>query len=71
MVLRWASSFATLDAAREVGAAVSAYGHIITTIHFLIIDFAVFMSKWYGSRVTEASAKEAEAVIEAALEVTN
>ena len=39
MVLRGASSLATLDAAREVGAAVSAYGHIITTIHFLMIDF--------------------------------
>ena len=51
-------SFATLDVAREIGAAVSAYGCIITIIRLLLIDFVVFMSEWYVNLVEVAFAKK-------------
>ena len=59
---------ASLDAARETGAAVFAYGSfIMAIINFLIIAFVVFMLVRYVNKVKEASAKqEEEAPAEAA-----
>lgn len=51
-----------LDAARETGAAVFAYGAFITAcINFLIIAFVVFMLVKFVNRLKEASAKKEEA----------
>ncbi|MBT2130174.1 large conductance mechanosensitive channel protein MscL [Aliiroseovarius lamellibrachiae] len=57
---------ASLEAAREAGAAVFAYGaFIMAIINFLIIAFVVFMLVRYVNKVKEATAKEEE-VVEAA-----
>jgi large conductance mechanosensitive channel len=51
-----------LDAARETGAAVFAYGAFITAcINFLIIAFVVFMLVKFVNRLKDAAAKEEEA----------
>ena len=57
---------ASLEAAREAGAAVFAYGaFIMAVINFLIIAFVVFMLVRYVTKVKEASAKK-EAFVEKA-----
>jgi len=67
VVLRGEGDFATLEATREAGAAVFAYGaFIMAIINFLIIAFAVFMLVRYVNRVKEASAKKDEAVVKVA-----
>lgn len=53
--------FATLEAAREAGAGVFAYGaFIMAVINFLIIAFVVFMLVRYVNKVKEAAEKEEE-----------
>ncbi|MDA5092657.1 large conductance mechanosensitive channel protein MscL [Aliiroseovarius sp. KMU-50] len=60
---------ASLDAAREAGAAVFAYGaFIMAVINFLIIAFVVFMLVRYVNKVKEAAEKEEEEVVEDAPE---
>ena len=57
---------ASLEAARESGAAVFAYGSfIMAIINFLIIAFVVFMLVRYVNKAKEAAAKEEEAADEA------
>lgn len=57
---------ASLEAAREGGAAVFAYGSfIMAIINFLIIAFVVFMLVRYVNKAKDAAAKEEEAVEEA------
>lgn len=57
---------ASLEAAREAGASVFAYGSfIMAIINFLIIAFVVFMLVRYVNKAKEAAAKEEEAVEEA------
>jgi len=57
---------ATLDAARESGAAVFAIGSfIMAIINFLIIAFVVFMLVRYVNKVKEANAEAEEAAPEA------
>ena len=57
---------ASLEAAREAGAAVFAYGaFIMAIINFLIIAFVVFMLVRYVNKVKEATAKEEEVAEEA------
>ncbi len=52
---------ASLEAARETGAAVFAWGaFIMAIINFLIIAFVVFMLVRYVNKVKEASAKAEE-----------
>ncbi|WP_299348444.1 large conductance mechanosensitive channel protein MscL [uncultured Shimia sp.] len=52
---------ASLEAAREAGAAVFAYGaFIMAVINFLIIAFVVFMLVRYVNKVKEAAAKAEE-----------
>ncbi|SHJ47585.1 large conductance mechanosensitive channel [Shimia gijangensis] len=52
----------SLEAAREAGAAVFAYGaFIMAIINFLIIAFVVFMLVRYVNKVKEAAAAEEEA----------
>lgn len=52
----------SLDAAREAGAAVFAYGSfIMAVINFLIIAFVVFMLVKQVNRVKDAAKKEEEA----------
>ena len=60
--------YETLEAAREAGAAVFAYGSFITAvINFLIIAFVVFMLVRYVNKVKDmAVKKEAEAPAEEA-----
>ena len=54
---------ASLEAARESGAAVFAYGaFIMAVINFLIIAFVVFMLVRYVNKVKDASKAEEEAV---------
>jgi len=56
----------SLEAARETGAAVFAYGaFIMAIINFLIIAFVVFMLVRYVNRLKEKAAKEEEAAEEA------
>ena len=56
---------ASLEAAREAGAAVFAYGaFIMAIINFLIIAFVVFMLVRYVNKVKEAAEKEEEAPAE-------
>jgi large conductance mechanosensitive channel len=58
---------ASLEAAREAGAAVFAYGaFIMAVINFLIIAFVVFMLVRYVNKAKDAAKKEEEAVVEAA-----
>ncbi len=58
---------ASLEAARESGAAVFAWGaFIMAIINFLIIAFVVFMLVRYVNKVKEASAKKEEEVAEEA-----
>ncbi|MDJ0630438.1 MAG: large conductance mechanosensitive channel protein MscL [Rhodobacter sp.] len=58
---------ASLEAAREAGAAVFAYGaFIMAIINFLIIAFVVFMLVRYVNKVKDAAEKEEEAPAEAA-----
>lgn len=53
--------YATLDAAREAGAATFAYGSfIMAIINFLIIAFVVFMLVRYVNKVKDAAAKKEE-----------
>lgn len=53
---------ASLEAARETGAAVFAYGaFIMAVINFLIIAFVVFMLVRYVNKAKEAAKKEEEA----------
>lgn len=60
------SEGASLEAAREAGAAVFAYGaFIMAVINFLIIAFVVFMLVRYVNKVKEAAKKEEDAVEEA------
>ena len=57
---------ASLEAARESGAAVFAYGSfIMAIINFLIIAFVVFMLVRYVNKAKDAAAKEEEAAEEA------
>lgn len=57
---------ASLEAARETGASVFAYGaFIMAIINFLIIAWVVFMLVRSVNRVKDAAAKEEEAVEEA------
>ncbi len=57
---------ATLEAAREAGAAVFAYGSfIMAVINFLIIAFVVFMLVRFVNKAKDAAAKEEEAAEEA------
>ena len=57
----------SLEAAREAGAAVFAYGSfIMAIINFLIIAFVVFMLVRYVNKVKDAAAKQEEVVEEAA-----
>ncbi len=52
---------ASLEAAREAGAAVFAWGaFVMAIINFLIIAFVVFMLVRYVNKVKEAAAKEEE-----------
>ena len=52
---------ASLEAAREAGAAVFAYGAFINAvINFLIIAFVVFMLVRYVNKVKDAAAKKEE-----------
>jgi len=58
---------ASLDAAREAGAAVFAYGaFIMAVINFLIIAFVVFMLVKSVNRIKDAASKEEEAPAEEA-----
>ena len=58
--------YPTLEAAREAGAAVFAYGaFIMAVINFLIIAFVVFQLVRYVNKVKDAAIKEEEAVEEA------
>ena len=57
---------ASLEAARESGAAVFAYGSfIMAVINFLIIAFVVFMLVRNVNKIKDAAAKEEEAAEEA------
>jgi large conductance mechanosensitive channel len=57
---------ASLEAARETGAAVFAYGaFIMAIINFLIIAFVVFMLVRYVNKVKDAAESPAEEVAEA------
>jgi len=52
---------ASLDAAREAGAAVFAYGAFVTAvINFLIIAFVVFMLVRYVNKVKDAAVRKGE-----------
>ena len=56
----------SLEAAREAGASVFAYGSFFMAVfNFLIIAFVVFMLVRYVNKVKEASKKQEEAVEEA------
>ncbi|MDA7426136.1 large conductance mechanosensitive channel protein MscL [Thalassococcus lentus] len=56
---------ASLEAARETGAAVFAYGaFIMAIINFLIIAFVVFLLVKWVNRMKEEAAKEEEAAAE-------
>jgi len=58
---------ASLEAAREAGAAVFAYGaFIMAVINFLIIAFVVFMLVRYVNKVKDMAEREEEVVEEAA-----
>ncbi len=57
------TEYASLEAAREGGAAAFAYGaFIMAIINFLIIAFVVFMLVRKVNQIKEASAKEEEVV---------
>ena len=57
--------FASLDAAREAGAGVFAYGSfIMAIINFLIIAFVVFMLVRYVNKVKDAAIAKEEAAPE-------
>ncbi len=65
-VMSGEGEYASLEAAREAGAAVFAYGaFIMAVINFLIIAFVVFMLVRYVNKVKDATAAEEEAVEEA------
>ena len=58
---------ASLEAAREAGASVFAYGSfIMAIINFLIIAFVVFMLVRYVNKIKDAASKKEEVVEEAA-----
>lgn len=60
------STYDTLEAAREAGAAAFAYGSfVMAIINFLIIAFVVFMLVRYVNKAKDAAAKEEEVVEEA------
>jgi large conductance mechanosensitive channel len=61
IVLSGDETYASLDAAREAGAGVFAYGaFIMAVINFLIIAFVVFMLVRYVNKVKEAAEKKEE-----------
>ena len=58
---------ASLEAAREAGAAIFAYGaFIMAVINFLIIAFVVFMLVRSVNKIKEAAAKEEEVAVQEA-----
>ena len=58
---------ASLEAAREAGASIFAYGaFIMAIINFLIIAFVVFMLVRYVNKIKDAAEKEEEAPAEEA-----
>lgn len=58
---------ASLDAAREAGAAIFAYGAFLTAvINFLIIAFVVFMLVRYVNKIRDLAARKEEAAAEEA-----
>ena len=58
---------ASLEAARETGASIFAYGaFIMAIINFLIIAFVVFMLVRYVNKVKDAASKKEEAEAEEA-----
>jgi len=60
------ATFASLEAAREAGASVFAYGaFIMAVINFLIIAWVVFMLVRYVNKAKEAAKKEEPPVEEA------
>lgn len=60
------TEYASLEAAREAGAAAFAWGSfIMAIINFLIIAYVVFMLVRYVNKAKDAAAKEEEAVEEA------
>ncbi len=61
------ATYESLEAAREAGASVFAYGSfIMAIINFLIIAFVVFMLVRYVNKVKDANAKTEEEAVEAA-----
>ena len=61
IVLKGDGEYATLEAAREAGAATFAYGSFIMAVfNFLIIAFVVFMLVRYVNKVKEAASKKEE-----------
>ncbi len=67
VVLSGDGEFASLEAAREAGAAVFAYGSfIMAVINFLIIAFVVFMLVRYVNRVKDMAVRKEDEPAEAA-----
>lgn len=67
LVLNSDESFASLEAAREAGVAVFAYGaFFMAVINFLIIAFVVFMLVRYVNKVKDATMKKEEQTAEEA-----
>ncbi|WP_425052931.1 large conductance mechanosensitive channel protein MscL [Psychromarinibacter sp. S121] len=67
LVLSGDGEYASLDAAREAGAAVFAYGaFIMAIINFLIIAFVVFMLVRYVNKVRDMAVRNEDEPAEAA-----
>ena len=67
IVLKGETTFLSLAAARDAGAAVFAYGaFLMAVVNFLIIAFVVFMLVRYINRIKDASKKQEEKVAVAA-----
>jgi len=61
------AAYASLEAAREAGASVFAYGaFIMAVLNFLIVAWVVFLLVRYVNKVKEAAKKEEEAAPEPA-----
>jgi large conductance mechanosensitive channel len=55
------TAYASLEAAREAGASVFAYGaFLMAVINFLIVAFVVFMLVRYVNKIKEAATKQEE-----------
>ncbi|EAQ03678.1 large conductance mechanosensitive channel protein [Pseudooceanicola batsensis HTCC2597] len=66
VILSGDGDYASLEAAREAGAAVFAYGAFLMAVfNFLIIAFVVFMLVRYVNRVKDAMERKPEAPAEA------